>query len=136
MMANFDAPAREECTAIRTVSNTPQQGLTLLNDPTFVEASRVLAQNLLKAPVKSDEQRIDLVYSMTLDRLARANERASMAEFLSAQREHYKTHVDEAEKLSKVGIAPTAESLDKVELAAWTNVCRVVLNLHETITKY
>ena len=47
MLANFDAPSREECTAARIVANTPQQALTLLNDPTFVEAARVLAQPLL-----------------------------------------------------------------------------------------
>ncbi|HEX8202520.1 MAG TPA: PSD1 and planctomycete cytochrome C domain-containing protein, partial [Isosphaeraceae bacterium] len=59
MLANFDAPAREECTAIRTAANTPQQALTLLNDPTFVEAARVLARHL---PAGTDEQRIDALF--------------------------------------------------------------------------
>jgi hypothetical protein len=136
MLANFDAPAREECTANRTVSNTPQQGLTLLNDPEFVEAARVFAGRLLQAPKKSDEQRIALAYEMALARPARDKEKEGLMKFLCAQREHYQAHVDEAEKLLRVGIAPTPEGIDKGELAAWANLCRVVLNLHETITRY
>ena len=54
MLANFDAPSREECTASRVISNTPQQALTLLNDPTFVEAARVFAQSLLSDGAASD----------------------------------------------------------------------------------
>ena len=61
MLANFDAPAREECTATRNVSNTPQQALTLLNDPTFVEAARVFAARLL-ADAANDRARIDLAF--------------------------------------------------------------------------
>lgn len=136
MMANFDAPAREECTANRMLANTPQQGLTLLNDPTFVEASRVFAANVLKAPVKSDGQRIDLVYEVALARNARTKEKVSLTEFLSQQRQHYREHSEEVEKLLKVGLATAPQDLDKVELAAWSQVCRVVLNLHETITRY
>src|SRR5207248_4015539 len=66
MMANFDAPSREECTAIRVVSNTPQQALTLLNDPTFVEAARVLSARLLEAEAISDEKRIEMAFERPL----------------------------------------------------------------------
>jgi mono/diheme cytochrome c family protein len=136
MMANFDAPAREECTANRTVSNTPQQGLTLLNDPTFVEAARVFAEKLLQKPKQTDGQRIDLAYETALARPVKDNEKSSLLIFLAEQRAHYRTNIKEAEKLLRVGIAPEVQNIDKVELAAWANLCRVVLNLHETITRY
>jgi hypothetical protein len=136
MMANFDAPAREECTASRTVSNTPQQGLTLLNDPTFVEAARVFAERVLRKPNKSDGQRIDLAYEMALARKASDKEKASLLSFLAEQRAYYGTNIEEVEKLLRIGNAPGAKNIDTVELAAWANLCRVVLNLHETITRY
>jgi hypothetical protein len=136
MLANFDAPSREECTANRNMSNTPQQGLTLLNDPSFVEASRVFAAKTLTSVLKNDDQRLDYIFERALAREVRPNERESLQQFLSEQREHYRTHAEEVEKLLKVGLAPAPASADKVELAAWTQVCRVVLNLHETITRY
>ncbi|MDB6121266.1 MAG: Protein of unknown function (DUF1553)/Protein of unknown function (DUF1549)/Planctomycete [Pedosphaera sp.] len=136
MMANFDAPAREECTANRTVSNTPQQGLTLLNDPTFVEAARMLAEKLLRGPEKTDGRRIDLAYEMALARTAKSREKSSLLRFLAEQRAYYGMNIGEVEKFLYVGNAPGAKNIDKVELAAWANLCRVVLNLHETITRY
>jgi hypothetical protein len=136
MMANFDAPSREECNAYRIVSNTPQQALTLLNDPTFVEASRVFAERLLKADARTDEARLELAFERALARRVEPKEKASLTKFLALQREHYRGSADEAEKLMKVGIERTPNEPDKTELAAWTQVCRVVLNLHETITRY
>src|SRR5207237_6896706 len=62
MLANFDAPSREECTAYRIVSNTPQQALTLLNDPSFVEAARVFAAQLLARGPQSDDSQLDLAF--------------------------------------------------------------------------
>ncbi len=136
MLANFDAPSREECTANRVVSNTPQQMLTLLNDPSFVEAARVFAHRMLAAKCNSDEERIALVFQHALARPAKAREKSSLLSFLNQQREHYRTETDEPVKLAKVGLAPAPEDLDPAELAAWTQVCRVILNLHETITRY
>ena len=136
MMANFDAPAREECTAARIVSNTPQQALTLLNDPTFVEASRVFAEKILSAKVNSDGQRFDLAFQKAIARAAKPAERESLQKFLAEQRDYYSSHPDDAEKLLRVGFAPAPRGATAVELAAWTQVCRVVLNLHETITRY
>ena len=136
MLANFDAPSREECVASRNVSNTPQQALTLLNDPTFMEASRVFAERLLSSKPESDEARLNLVYKEALARPIKPKEQKSLEQFLELQREHYKANPDEAKKLMRVGLAPEPKSVDEIELAAWTQVCRVVLNLHETITRY
>jgi hypothetical protein len=136
MLANFDAPSREECTASRNVANTPQQALTLLNDPTFVEAARVLAGSILATGPKADEARIDLLYQKAVARPARPAEMRSLVAFLASQRRGERSDADAAEKLLHVGLATEPAVADAPELAAWTNVCRVVLNLHETITRY
>jgi hypothetical protein len=136
MLANFDAPGREECIAARVVANTPQQALTLLNDPTFVEAARVLAGTLLETAASSDAARLDLLYEKVLARPSKEKEKASLLEFLSRQRAEAREHPEEDAKLLRVGLAPTSTAINPAELAAWTEVCRVVLNLHETITRY
>jgi hypothetical protein len=136
MLANFDAPPRDECTANRTASNTPQQALTLLNDPSFVEAARVFAGKVLASPAKSDEARIDLAFQRAVGRPAKMKEKASLTGFIAEQREQFRASPADAEKLLKVGLAPQPPFQNRAELAAWTSLCRVVLNLQETITRY
>jgi hypothetical protein len=136
MLANFDAPSREECTANRIVSNTPQQALTLLNDPTFVEAAKVFAAKLLTTSMNADDQRITQAYHDALGRAPRSKELQSLEKFLAQQRAYYQSHPDDAKKLINVGLAPAPVNVDAAEHAAWTTVCRVILNLHETITRY
>jgi hypothetical protein len=135
MLANFDAPSREECTAARTVANTPQQALTLLNDPTFMEASRVFAARLL-ADAPTDTQRLGLGFETALARAIKPREQESLSRFLAAQREYYEAHPDDAAKVLRIGVTPADSQTAPAELAAWTMVARVVLNLHETITRY
>ena len=134
MMASFDAPPRDECAALRNVSNTPQQALTLLNDPTFVEAARILAGRLL-SEATDDSSRLQLAFQLALSRDPKTEEIASLRSFLEKQRETYKANTDDAEKLLKTGLAPQPKG-NVIETAAWTNVCRVILNSHETITRY
>jgi len=135
MLANFDAPARDECAAQRTLSNTPQQALTLLNDPTFVEAARLFAARLLSGKDAGDDARIDQAMRDAVARPASDQERAALRKFLAGQRDHYRANRAAAEKLIKVGIAPQPTG-DPAELAAWTSLCRVLLNAQETITRY
>src|SRR5205823_14528447 len=116
--------------------NTPQQALTLLNDPTFVEAARVLAARLLEAEAISDEKRLDMAFERALGRPVKDKERNSLIKFLNTQREYCAANMAESAKLMHVGIAAAPTNNPKSELAAWTEVCRVMLNLHETITKY
>lgn len=132
MLANFDAPARDECTASRNVSNTPQQALTLLNDPTFVEAARGFAEKL---PAGPDEARIDSAFVRALARPAKPTEKQSLLAFLKTQRDGFKAAPEDAKKLLSTGLKPPPAG-DPVELAAWASLCRVVLNMHETITRY
>ncbi len=134
MLANFDAPSREDCVAVRTTANSPQQALTLLNDPEFVEAARVWATSLLQRE-KDDEARWVAAFETALARPPRPAELSGLRAFLDRVRSEYRARPDDAKKVLQVGAAP-APSGDTIELAAWTSVCRVLLNLHETITRY
>ena len=136
MLANFDAPSREECTANRVISDTPQQALTLLNDPSFVEAARTFATRLLDSPAKSEQARLDEAFQQALARSPRSNERQSLLGFLTIQRDNYRQDPEGTKKLMHVGLAPAPQTSQQSEVAAWTQVCRVILNLHETITRY
>ncbi len=133
MLVNFDAPVRDECSALRNYSNTPQQALTLLNDPTFVEAARALAARLLAAPEGTD--RLDRAFRLAVGRPIRPGDRAPLEKLIADQTAHYRAQPDDAAKLLKVGIAPVPRG-DPAVLAAWTNACRAVLNSHEAITRY
>jgi hypothetical protein len=136
MLAAFDAPSREDCIAARTSANSPQQALTLLNDPSFVEAARALAARLLRTEGLDDASRVALAYERALARAPTADESRSLLGMLAKVREAYRSKPDDARKLLKVGLAPAPDRVDPAELAAWAQVCRVVLNLHETITRY
>jgi hypothetical protein len=133
MLVNFDAPARDECTALRSYSNTPQQALTLLNDPVFVEAARAFAGRLLARPA---DERLALAFRLAVGREIKASERPSLEKLVADQKAYYQSHPEDATKLLKVGQAPTPAGVDQTELAAWTQACRVLLNSHEAITRY
>ncbi len=131
----FDAPSREECTVERARSNTPQQALVLLNDPTYVEASRVFAERVLKEGGKETAGRIDFAFRQALQRAATAAEQKVLADLLVKHLAFYQANPTDAEALLKVGERPAAPDLSRPELAAWTSVTRAILNLHETITR-
>ena len=135
MLANFDAPSRDECAAARNLSNTPQQALTLLNDPSFVEAARAFAGRILSAGARSEAARLDLAFHLALSRPPQRAERDSLATFLATQREIYRADLSAAEKLLRIGLAPPTGG-DLVEAAAWTQLARVLLNTQEVITRY
>ena len=136
MLANFDAPARDECAAARVVSNTPQQALTLLNDPTFVEAARLFAGRLLGGEPTRQMKRGSTAPSRSRSPASRRTRKRNRSRNSSAtQRDYYREHTDDAGKLLKIGNAPPSTG-DQVELAAWTNLCRVILNSQEAMTRY
>ncbi len=137
MLANFDAPGREECTADRTLSNTPQQALTLLNDPTFVEAARVFAQNSLLEYANLDvEDRVRALFFRTLGREPTVEEQETLTHFFAGRQAHYESDAAAALAFTSIGNSQAPEHLDPVELASWTAVTRVLLNLNETIVRY
>ena len=131
----FDAPCREECAAERSRSNIPQQALVLLNDPTYVEAARVLAARAMHECGGTNEERLTRVWQLTLQRAPTADEAKTMSGLLEQHLTAYRADAQAADELLKVGLTPAPTDLDKAELAAWTHVARVLLNLHETITR-
>ncbi len=134
-MAAFDAPTREECTARRLPSNTPTQALVLLNDPTFVEAARGLAERVVLAAA-DDGERIVFLWREAVSRQPDATERRLVEQLLARRRHEYAAQPEAAEDLLGVGHAPRQGDTSSEELAAWTAVARSVLNLQEAIARY
>jgi hypothetical protein len=130
----FDAPTREECCAERNRSNIPQQALVLLNDPSYVEAARAFAARVLKEE-SEPAARLERAWQHALQRSPNPSEASRMTSLIDERYQFYQQDLAAATKLLQVGQASVDESLDKAELAAWTHACRVLLNLHETITR-
>jgi hypothetical protein len=131
----FDAPTREECTAQRPISSTPSAALVLLNDPTFVEAARALAAEICAMAPHNDEQRIHWAWKQVLSRDAKPEEVQVLNELLRKHRAEFSADSDAAAALVSVGISTRPNGIETAEMAAWTSVCRVLLNLNETITR-
>ena len=131
----FDAPTREECTAVRMRSNTPKAALVLLNDPTFVEAARKLAELAIKNG-GSDDEKLAFLWKRTLSRAPDTEELTLARGLLARRRADYSADPKAAAELLAVGIAPRDKNLDERELAAWAATSRAVLNLHEAIARY
>lgn len=130
----FDAPPREECTADRVRSNTPLQSLVLLNDTTYVEAARVLAERAIKVST-SDDERLDWIFKQSLSRSVTPPEKAILLPLLARHRDEFTKDAAAAEELSKQGAKPADGTIPKAELAAWTSVSRAVLNLHAFVVR-
>ena len=134
MLKAFDAPTREECTAQRPASNTPTAAMTLLNDPTFVEAARVFAQSIVPT-AKNDSQRLSNAYAAAVSRLPSDSEQVLMLSQLNKWKADYEADKVGAEQLIQIGTKPRDQTIAAPELAAWTNICRAILNLNETVTR-
>jgi hypothetical protein len=132
----FDAPSREECTAQRSISNTPLAALVLLNDPSYVEAARVLAANMVRDGGATIGEKINWAYRRAVARDASDEERAVLRDLFARHLAHYVGDPEAAAEVSDNGKTPKPDDIDAVELAAWTSVARTILNLHETITRY
>ena len=134
-MMNFDASDREVCTVHVTRTNTPLQALNLMNDPTFVEAARNLAERVLLDGPSSSAERIDAAYRRVLSRPAREAEVAVLQGLLEVYLDRYRDDLDAAEALLAVGSSPWTATQDPAELAAYTGIASLVLNLDEAVTK-
>lgn len=133
-MSTFDAPDRETCTVRRPRTNTPLQALVLLNDPTYIEASRKLAERLLNR-TGTDADRVAWAFRLATARTPSAREKAILLRVLEQQRAHYRANRQAAEELLTTGEAPRDLTLDAAELAAWTLLSSTIFNLDETVTK-
>ncbi|ADB16899.1 protein of unknown function DUF1549 [Pirellula staleyi DSM 6068] len=135
-LVTFDAPDRETCTVRRARTNTPLQALVMLNDPTYVEASRQFAARLLSDPsLKNDGERLRLAVKMVTARQAKPLELSILQSVIDYQRSHYAKHADQATKLLAVGESKSPEGLEASELAAWTILCSTLLNTDEAMNR-
>jgi len=133
-MLAFDATTREECTAERTRSNIPQQALTLLNDPSFVESAKAMAMRVMKESSGDDAARLNWLWREVLQRAPTDSERATLLALLVKHRAEFHADQPATTAFGKVGLLPVT-GVDAAELAAWSSVTRVVMNLHEFITR-
>ena len=133
-MLAFDATTREECTAERTQSNIPQQALALLNDPSFVEAARHLALRAMTEAEGDDTARLTWLWRQALQRAPTAAEETAALSLLAKHRAEFQQDAPAAQAFGQIG-RPAADGIVLTELAAWSSVTRVILNLHEFITR-
>jgi hypothetical protein len=132
-MVSFDAPSREFCVVRRTRSNTPLQALTLLNDPVYVEAAQALARRMLSEGGTTAEQRAAHGLRLCLAREAKPAEVRKLAALAEKQLARYREDSAEAVKFARLAAANEKEKLGAPELAAWTVVANVLLNLDEFV---
>ena len=130
----FDAGTREACVLRRSRTNTPLQSLTLLNDVTFVEAARVLAARVL-GESGNDGERLTRLFRLATCRMPDAEELSLLEQALTAHRVYFAKNADAAAALIESGEYPVDPAMDVAELAAFTGVAEVVLNLDEVVTR-
>ena len=133
-MLLFDSATREVCTVKRSRSNTPMQALSLLNEVTFVEASRKLAELALRQPGTAEE-RLAWTFQRVTRRPATPAELAVLRPGLERRLKAYAADVPAAKQLLANGQSPAPADLDPAQLAAWTVTANVLLNLDETVTR-
>ncbi len=131
----FDRPFRETCAVRRARTSTPLQALNLLNDPTYVEASRALAQRMIREGGLTEERRVRHGFRLVTCRQPNPAELRILIQGLRRAAASFAADYAAAEALVKVGDSVRATNLDLVELAAYTSVASTLLNLDETLTK-
>ena len=134
-LATFDAPDRETCTVRRARTNTPLQALVLMNDPTYVEASRKLAERILLEGGTTTEERITFAFRLATARKPTPRELTVLRRVFEQQHARFGVDPAAASKLLSVGESVRNEQVPAHELAAWAAVASVILNLDEVVTK-
>jgi hypothetical protein len=135
VMLSFDAPMRESCVVRRGRTNTPLQALVTLNEPMFVESSRVLAEKLIGG-FKTDRERIDRLYQLSLSRKPSEKEMAILLKAIGRYRDKYHHDFTSALALVEIGDSPRDEMIPAHEHAAWTMLCSTVMNTDEFLTQH
>ncbi|MFP6739885.1 MAG: DUF1553 domain-containing protein, partial [Planctomycetota bacterium] len=134
-METFDAPSRETCQVRRARTNTPLQALVLMNDVQFVEAARKFAERVVREGGAGVEDRSVFAFRSILGRQPGTSERSALARIYKEYVIEFKVDPGSAAKLLAVGESPRDQKMDVNELAAWTMVTHLLLNLSETVTK-
>ncbi len=133
-MNTFDAPSREECSVRRERTNTPLQALLLMNDPQYIEAARYLAQKTIDAH-QGDKERIDFMFESALARLPNAAEVGHLQKGLQADIKEFQAQSDTVKQLAEIGEQAADKKYERVELAAWTMMANLIMNMDEFVTK-
>ncbi|HVJ67425.1 MAG TPA: DUF1553 domain-containing protein, partial [Caulifigura sp.] len=133
-MTLFDATTREACQVRRGRTNTPLQALAVLNETTYVEAARGLAQQALHQSGTSNE-RLLWMFRRATCRRPTPQELELLSRALTSHLAHFEQSATDAASLVKVGTSPELPGVDQVQLAAWTAVASVVLNLDEVVNR-
>jgi hypothetical protein len=131
----FDAPSREECTAERVRSSTPLQSLVLLNDTTYVEAARAMADRILSLKDRSDAERLNELFLVALSRPVREQELKVLLALIAKHRAEFASDPASARGLAGVGSVAVDSTTRDEERAAWTSAVRAVFNLHAFVTR-
>ena len=134
-MATFDAPSREVCTMRRIPTNTPLQAFVTLNDPVYVEAAQALARRIYKEGGASTEERVRYALHLCLARPVRDEQSKSLMSLYQSELEHFRKEADAAKKMATEPLGALPQGMDPAELAAWTVVANVLLNLDGVLTK-
>jgi len=134
MMANFDAANRETCVVRENRTNTPLQALNLMNDVTFVEAARVLAEKMMRAGPAPDE-RLRQGFRMATARWPSSREQEVLGASLRYHLDYFATGEKQAAQFIAQGETPVDAALKPRELAAYAAVASLILNLDEVVTK-
>jgi hypothetical protein len=134
-MTTFDAPSREKCTARRERTNTPLQALVTLNDPQYFEAARHFGYRMIREGGATEADRLRYGFRAATARWPSPEETATLEEVFSAYRGSYQGRAEDAKKLIEVGDTPVPHDVPAPELAAYTLVANLILNLDEVITR-
>ncbi len=134
-MMSFDAPNREVCLARRARTNTPLQSLVLLNDPTYIECARLLAQSMIREGGPSVNDRMDSGMIRSVSRRATEAELIILNQVLESAKQRFANNPSHAQVFNTIGATPPDSAIDPIELASWTIVANTLLNLDETISK-
>lgn len=134
-MMNFDSPNREQCAVYENRTNSPLQALDLMNEVTFVEASRKLAERMMSEGGSAPEARLQFGYNLVLARAPSARQKQVMLRLLGTFEERYKADPKAAGEYIHQGDSPLPANADAAQLAAYTGVASLILNLDEAITK-
>lgn len=132
-MLNLDAPLRDTCVVRRSTTNTPLQALTIMNEPAFVEASRLMAQRVLSIS-GDDTKRFQVAFNLSMARMPSVTEITVLKKALAEYRKTFKADPAAAKRMLSIGDAPQAKNLSPAEQASWMIICSTLMNTDEFLT--
>jgi hypothetical protein len=135
MMMNFDASGRETCVVRELRTNTPLQALNLMNDVTYLEAARKIAERAMRDGGETPASRIAYAFELVTIRKPRGQEAEILMSSLNYYRDMFQTDPSAANKYHTQGEAPRDQKLNQQELAAYSAVASMILNLDIAVTK-